>query len=212
MTSIGFLGIGVTMFIVNTFIAEGDLTLASILLFFGVVAFGGKVASLKRFEYLSTQKKLRLVGIPMLVASIILITFVIGPALGMYGKAILFISGEVESKVSREFMAVYDQLFSSPLLALIGLIICLGGLVKVVTDTRPADIVANILMIFIPISIWMLTFLKVIPVPEGFDALFDGDFFGISFSYIAFEFMFFGIIILMSGVMFLFQNVRALGV
>ncbi|MGQ4876608.1 MAG: hypothetical protein ACP6IY_21285 [Promethearchaeia archaeon] len=144
------------------------------------------------FPEIPTSKKLMITLTPVLMASFFLIMILISNKI--YPGVIVY-EGDPISEA-------YFNILGTPLMSVMAVLVSIGGLVKFLTNNKAGNYVANILIFFIPVMMWLLVLLGVIPPPKAFDDVFLGN--------IAYAFIYLLVVLILIMIMFAFQNVRNL--
>ena len=183
------------------------IPLFAISFLFAIISLSAKIISLENVSYdkekgikfgdLSYRQKLRLVILPLSISCLILMSTIIF-------SVVSFTSGTlVEGDV---FARNFNKIMSSPLITMMAVLASIGGMVKVVREDRAAMVVSNMLIVIFPLLMWLLTALGLVPIPNDILTLYGE---GTEFiGRIVYLILFLVIIILITGVTFVFQNVK----
>lgn len=205
-----------TIFMILTLINIDQYSILSALaFFFGILSLCFKVVlsdpmKNKTFKRFHSDKKIRIVGVPLIGGVIILL---IAPLIAMfiihigslYG-AFLFYEAEIPIYAGDVYADLYFAIINSPLIITMGVLASIGAMVKVITIKKSGQFVANMLILVLPFMIWFLTVLGIVPIPELVYKIYNNDL----LAYISYIILFLVIIIFMAGISFVFQGVQDL--
>ena len=107
------------------------------------------------------------------------------------------------------FAHIYKTLVGSPLISFCAVISVFGGFVKVIMDHPAANWLGNILIVFLPIILWLLTILGIVPTPPEVYSLYGSSTPAVlaKFVYII---MFLAVIIILMSIWFTFKYVGSM--
>ncbi len=187
-----------------SFFVEDDFTsIISLSFFFAVISVCSIIyfkdfKQQRVFKKFHSDKKIRRVIAPLIVSAF----FLLGNSIFF---AVLF-SGVIEEGED-VYAEAYWAIIQTPLIYLVAILCIMGGLVRTVTLNKAANYIADLISIILPFMFWFLTILGIVPIPPEIVDVYDGNESLANFSYII---LFLGIILILTGIMYVFQGVKTL--